>query len=296
MPFFKINKKLFGGNTTFYLECSSKEIAKEIGDKCYREALRLQKIFNFFDPQSELSTLNGKKSMPASPEMLCVLKKALHYCDLTGGRYDVAQGQNFKARKKGKPIQKTAASYKQIKIKNQVVAIDNPDILLDFGSIAKGYIVDRLTAYLKKQGVLKGLIDARGDIAIFGDQVYTIDIAHPRKAKEQIATIKIDPTTHPSIATSGDYRQYVKDFKHSHIIGQKDLISATVIGDTLMEADALATVLLVSDPSERKKLFAKLSAQKNRFRAMTIDKHLKIQYYNHFERLLISNPKVGKQV
>ncbi len=47
------------------------------------EAKRLEKIFNIFDPESELSRLNTQRVLRVSPEMLEVVSTALQLCKQT---------------------------------------------------------------------------------------------------------------------------------------------------------------------------------------------------------------------
>jgi len=56
-----ISKKLFGDKTDFVIYDAPEEFAKDIVEEVYTEALRLQKIFNVYDSESELSELKKEK-------------------------------------------------------------------------------------------------------------------------------------------------------------------------------------------------------------------------------------------
>jgi thiamine biosynthesis lipoprotein ApbE len=88
---------LFGSEVEFriYDVESDDFVALDAISDIYREALRLQRIFNLYDPNSELNELNIRRKIDASEELLFVLKKAIHFSRITNGLYDVTLGRNF---------------------------------------------------------------------------------------------------------------------------------------------------------------------------------------------------------
>jgi FAD:protein FMN transferase len=250
---------MFGGQigiTLYDVEASPADL---IMDKLYCEALRLNKIFNFFDAKSELSKLNQKRKMNVSKELLDVVKLALPYCELTKGAYNILLGKPIMLRKAGKQGS-VECSYTNIAVSGQQITLKG-EAMLDLGSVAKGYIGDKLLEIVKDFGVERSLIDMRGDILVHGEEEETIRIKHPR-ANGMIASFNAKNT---AIATSGDYNQYYGSHENSHILNSNGIISATVLADTLAEADILATCLMVVDS----KLFP---GRKN----LLIDKNLKM--------------------
>ena len=126
--------------------------------------------------------------------------------------------------------------------------------MIDLGSIAKGYIGDKILDIMENHGLKKGLVNMREDMVIFGEITLDVHIQHPRDKEKVIHSFKIKNS---AVATSGDYAQYSKSFDESHILGKKDIISSTVVADNLMEADACATVLMLLDSKERKEFLRK---------------------------------------
>jgi thiamine biosynthesis lipoprotein len=51
---------------------------------------------------------------------------------------------------------------------------------IDLGGIAKGYAVDRSLMALRAAGCRGGLVNAGGDLAVFGDRVHTVVVRGPR--------------------------------------------------------------------------------------------------------------------
>lgn len=273
-----IRKKLFGDYIEIVISSNDEKSAKNILKKAYKEGVRLQKIFNFYDRLSVLSKLNRKRKLACPEELLEVLKASLKLCEETKGLYDISQGRNFLRRKMGEKIEKIKSSYKDININGNVVELTDENILIDLGSVAKGYIADKIGEFLKKEGVNDFVIDARGDILISGKMNPAVRVQHPRKKDEFIMTIF---PKNSGVATSGDYNQYVEVYDNSHILNKNDFISVTVVAETLMQADLYATVFSVIKKEDMKKIFQ----EKTKMGVMTIDKNMKKEYYSKFKDL-----------
>jgi len=271
-------RKLFGGEISIIVYNPPKNI-KDAIDKTYSKALRLQKIFNFFDEESELSKLNKNRSMKVSKELLEVLKKSLKFSRLTGGKYDPTLGKQILQRKTQKEENKLNCSYRDIKISFGRVSLKHPDIMIDLGSIAKGYITDKVADFLKAEGIKSFIINSRGDIIFSGDLGHIIGIENPRKPGTSIMKIKIK---NQCIATSGDYRQFYGKHEKSHILNSNDAISITVLANKLENADVIATSLFVSDDNERSRIIKKFKDCK----IMILKEDLKPRYYNNFQEII----------
>lgn len=271
----EIRKKMFGKEVAFFIRDADRILAEEVVEQAYEEGLRLQRIFNLYDKKSELNRLNKKRALRVSDELLFVLENALKMAKETGGLYDISLGKQFLERKSGKEVSKLDCSYEDIVISGNEVRLLHEAVLIDLGSIAKGYIGDKLAEIIVSKGILSGLIDARGDIVSFGDES-EIEIQHPREREKSIGKIKV---RNAGIATSGDYSQYNKSFDESHIINKRDFISVSVIAPTLMEADMYATAVFVTPKEKVKSL---LDKNKN-VKVFCIDRDLNPVCYNKFE-------------
>jgi len=124
---------------------------------------------------------------------------------------------------------------------------------LDFGGVAKGWAAHQAMLRLKSYG--PALVNAGGDIAISGlgaeAQPWVVGIDDPLHAGQSLGTLMLGRR---GVATSGrDYRRWKQDgtWKH-HIIdprsgetAETDVVSATVIAPTVLEAEMAAKVLLI---------------------------------------------------
>ena len=175
-----MNRRLFGKEAEIVVYDVEPLIAEEMIDACYEEALRLHKIFNFYDSSSELSILNKTRSIKASNELFGVLKETLKYSKISQGLYDVSLGKHFLQRKLGKPLTAINCSFEDIELKDTIIRLNNPEVLVDLGSIAKGFIVDSMIAVMESHGLISGFIDARGDMRVFGSHDEIVEVQHPR--------------------------------------------------------------------------------------------------------------------
>ena len=129
-------------------------------------------------------------------------------------------------------------------------------VQIDVNAIAKGYAVDLISQFFKSLGFMNFMIEIGGEVYCSGykqdNKKWTIGVEIPDTQIRSIS--KILTLVNKGIATSGDYRNFIKfeDRIYSHIINPQtgypinhSLASATVIAPTCMEADGLATAFLV---------------------------------------------------
>jgi FAD:protein FMN transferase len=122
-------------------------------------------------------------------------------------------------------------------------------VWIDLGGIAKGYAVDAAVSALIAQGARAGVVNAGGDLRVFGNTEQLIELRDPAHASVRwpVATLR-----DLSCATSGDY--FLNDYgtkKHDAqfaIVGRRIAqpaaqVSVTVIAPLCAVADALTKVL-----------------------------------------------------
>ena len=143
---------------------------------------------------------------------------------------------------------------------NGTIQKENPAIYLDFNAIAKGYTIDVIAEYLKAKNIENYLIELGGELRASGknleneaDWVVGIDDPNQGEGPRQLqAKVKL---SNSAMATSGNYRKYrldsVSGQKYVHTINpltgkaeRNNILSATVIAETCMLADAYATAFM----------------------------------------------------
>lgn len=135
------------------------------------------------------------------------------------------------------------------------------DIAFDLCAVAKGFAVDRAAAAVRALGVSDFLVEAAGEIVAAGGGPsgggWIIGLELPVPTQERLVYDEIALTG--AVATTGGYRnrREVAGTQVAHTIDPRDgaplvtdMLSVTVLHDSCMEADALATVLYVLGPDE----------------------------------------------
>lgn len=151
-------------------------------------------------------------------------------------------------------------NFDKIKIDNNKIVKEKPEIMLDGSAIAKGFSVDFVAEYLEKQGIKNYLVEIGGEVRTKGvndkGEIWTVGIDKPL-FNQKLNTRELQEVVslnNRSIATSGNYRQYYfrDSIMYSHTINPKtgypvqhSLLSASVIAPTCMLADAYATAFMV---------------------------------------------------
>jgi len=235
----------------------------------FDEMRRLEKLMSTHLPDSEISRLNAKAgakaSLTASPEVLEVIRRGIYWGNQSNGALDISIGPvsrlwKFDNDNPTIPDTKRLAeavglvNFREIKIDKSNVRLKQPGMSLNLGAIAKGYAVDKAMKVLEKNGVRHALINAGGDLKVMGQrkdgQPWNIGLQHPRQPEKMIASFALSDG---AIATSGDYQKYFikENTRYHHILNPKTgypvsgVMSATVVTETVMDADALSTALFV---------------------------------------------------
>lgn len=157
--------------------------------------------------------------------------------------------------------------------KNQVILTKpNANTQLDFSAIAKGYAVDVIGAFLTSKGVVNYFVEIGGETVCHGKSprggLWTLGISRPSKEAAVTDVEQIVHISNKGLATSGNYRNYhtADDGKiYAHTINPKNgfpeksnLLSATVVAEDCMTADALATACMVMGKNKAIALAEKL--------------------------------------
>ena len=217
-----------------------------------REAARRM---SYHDPDSDLTRINREaphRPVPVHPWVREVLSAALRLSRMTGGVFDVCVAPQLEAW--GYLPDHGFASgvvadgcWRDLELTDDARVRFHRPMRIDLGGIAKGYAVDRAVAYLEGRGLAGGVVNAGGDLRVFGNAPQEIHLRHP--ADPQVL-LRAD-LTRPAVATSAAYfsRRHaggreVSPTLHPHT-GEPYLGTGSVsvgAGDA-MSADALTKVV-----------------------------------------------------
>ena len=230
---------------------------------------------------------NADDYITVSKDTIKIIKRSVYFSGLSGGLFDITicpvtnlwdfEGTTLPDRKEIEEAIKNV-NYERIKTDGEKVFLDGTEI--DLGGIAKGYIADKLLQFFKEKNVTDGIINLGGNVIVFGNKEKSVGIAKPFSENEIVAKVKLK---NKSIVTSGTYERFIDiDGKiYHHILDPKtgyscetDLNSATVIGDTSLDLDALSTICILLG----KEKATKLIEQTENTEAVFIDKQGKLTY------------------
>lgn len=233
-----------------------------------------------YRPDSELSRFNkSAESLEVSDSTRYVIESALALSKQSGGAFDITVGPlvnlwGFGPDKKPVKVPSQQVIAETLKrVGSQYLSVNGntlykaiPDLYLDLSAIAKGYGVDQIADYLQQLGIKNYLVDIGGELRVHGvkpgNSQWTLAIERPSAGQDVQRLIHIGDN---AIATSGDYRNYFESdgIRYSHTIDPETgmpikhkLASVTVINESSMIADGLATAITVLGP-EKGLAFAK---------------------------------------
>jgi len=259
----------------------------EILDKVFERIAEIENLVSINKEGTELDELNenaGIKGVKVSDTSYDIIKRGLYYSKLSNGGYDITIGPLVKLWSIGLPeakvptqeeIDKTIKNidYSKVKINpdTKEVFLSEKGIMLDLGSIAKGYAADEIVKILREEGVKQAIVDIGGNIYAMGlkngDTDWKIGIQNPFDDRGNVlGSVEISDKT---VVTSGVYERFIeKDgVKYHHILNpdtgypyETDIVAVSIIADKSIDADALSTLIFTKGLDEGLSFVEKLDA------------------------------------
>lgn len=265
-----------GGTYTVKLNLNGNEGTVKVKPEEIRDSIDtiLKKIDNSlsgYNKNSLLSRFNAGESITPDSLFTDIFSHAVRIYDETDGVVDVAAGPLFDLWGFGF---KSGDFPSDAKVREVMQACGMKRMLaenkgqLNYNAIAQGYSCDLVAEYLYSIGVKDMMVDI-GEIFCDGlnpsGQPWSLGIDKPTDGNNelgaQIQGIFRAPEGPHGIVTSGNYRKfYIKDGKkYSHSIDPRtgypvthNLLSATIVADDALTADAYATYCMVVGLEEAK--------------------------------------------
>jgi len=254
-------------------------VAKKLNTDIEQLLEQINDQMSTYRPDSELSRFNkhqGADWFEVSPGTARVIDEALRISELSDGAFDVTVGPlvnlwRFGPDKKNKAFPtdqevesaRARVGYKKLHVRLAPPGLrkTQPDIYVDLSAIAKGYGVDRIAEYLEGENLNNYLVEIGGEVRARGTKsnakAWRVGIEAPLVNQRKVQwAVEIGDR---AMATSGDYRNYFEHEgkRYSHTIDPRTgrpvdhtLTSVSVVADSCMEADALATMLMVLGPDK----------------------------------------------
>lgn len=260
-----------GCQIQLWLDCAGPELADRLFAAVENHFAESEKVLSRFQPQSELSQLNGRTGewTVVSPLLWDVLAEALALAELTDGLYDptllgaleeAGYVSSFETLVQDDQVpysepHSLGGQWSQVRLDPQKRAVWlPPGGRLDLGGMAKGYTAEQAVAMLSGWGPC--LVDAGGDVvaglAPAGLPGWPVAIAAP--GIRETADLMTLWLAEAALATSGtDYRRWYHNGRLAHHIidprtgrpAAADLLAASVLLQQAVQAEAVATAVLI---------------------------------------------------
>ena len=250
-----------------YESPNGKDFQNEINKKLNEYNL----AFSTYEKESIISKINNNEPVKLNKEFTACFNRAMEISKITNGAFDITAGPMVNSwgfgpeeKKKMTPeiidSLKQITGYQKIQLKNGKIIKENSTMKLDMSAIAKGYTSDLVGEFLNKKECKNYMVEIGGEVVAKGKnekgKTWTIGISKPDEnaflgGNDIQAKVQLPEQ---ALATSGNYRNfYVEDGKkYAHTIDPKtgypvqhSLLSATVLADDCMTADAFATAFMV---------------------------------------------------
>jgi thiamine biosynthesis lipoprotein len=234
----------------------------------------INSMMSTYDSESDISRLNRAGSgnwieIPA--EMATVVREAIGISELSQGAFDItvsplvelwgfgpggAIAEPPTAARIEAVRQRTSIDKLRLRTEPPAIRKTHAGVSIDLSAIAKGYAVDELARVIERMGASDYLVEIGGEIRVRGERPgggnWRVGIERPLRGERSVQ--RVIELGDGAIATSGDYRNFIMldQVRFSHAIDprtgypvQHATASVSVIADTAMRADALATAFLV---------------------------------------------------
>jgi len=221
-------------------------------DEAFAAICAVHRLMNFHDPASDVGRLNVRaahKPLRVHPWTRRVLLAAGNFARETDGAFDItaaASGRDSDFFPEG-IAGKLRGDWRDIILTaNGSVHFRRP-LLIDLGGIAKGFAVDRATEALLRGGARGGVINAGGDLRVFGPEPHIVDLRHPLDPGLRARRIALrDGSLATSVAQNGEVdfanqRPFIDGRTRVSILNR---MSATICAHNCMTADALTKIVL----------------------------------------------------
>ncbi len=266
--FYKIAGETQGTKYSILFEGKHDNLKKEVDSVLHAFDMSL----STYEPTSIISQINQGNNVEVDDLFKEMFYKAKEVTEKSDGAFDITLGPIINAYGFGYEEIETEidsilidsllglVGMNKVRIENNIFIKDDIRIKISGNAIAQGQAVDMISAYIETKGIKNYMVEIGGELKVKGlkyGKKWKIGIDKPIEgndvAGQELQTILA--LTDKAMATSGNYRKfYIKDGKkYSHSINPKtgypsyqNILSATVLAEDCMSADAYATACMVS--------------------------------------------------
>ena len=242
------------------IEVAAATISDAAIDAAFDAIAEVHRLMSFHDPDSDVSRLNQDaciRPTRVDPRTFQVLETAAELYGLTGGVFDVTIAPALQAigllpRLGGDPVLSRNARFADAieLLPGNMVRFRSAGVTIDLGGIAKGFAVDRAVDVLCGLGIASGMVNAGGDLRVFGEP-RMVHVRDPRVPGRSICRIDVVDDALASTALNFDLIDGVRSGNSAVIDPSTHQPAGSIDGVTVrapscMIADALTKVVMIS--------------------------------------------------
>lgn len=281
-----------------------------------QEYSQLYDIYNSYGDLVNLKYINenaAKAPVKADKKIIDLLLWGKEAYEISGGRVNIAMGSVLSewhdAREYAsenpdgaylpdmdvlrEKAQHTDINDLVIDEENSTVYFADPEMSIDAGAVAKGYISDRICEFITENNIWQSaIINLGGNVKTLGYKngasgtPFNIGIENPQGGYIAV----VSAANGKSVVTSGDYQRYytVDGKRYCHIISPETLMpaqgiqSVSVVSDDSALADVLSTTMFQMTPQDALELLKNFSGCE----AVIMDSSGEFYYSDGFEDLM----------
>lgn len=214
----------------------------------------IHRLMSFHEDGSDLAALRRAPAgtiVEVGPETVAVLRISAMLAERSGGLFDVTVGARLAAwgflpmpcDAHGETLPGTAAD---IALVDDTHVVCRRPMLIDLGGIAKGFAVDCAVDALRAAGVPRGIVNAGGDLRVFGDRAETVHL----RGSDGIITASVEVSDAALASSSNAHLRRQADGREASPHVGRDgaavlaVDSVTVIARRCVIADAMTKIAL----------------------------------------------------
>ncbi|HSC59164.1 MAG TPA: FAD:protein FMN transferase [Gemmatimonadales bacterium] len=228
----------------------------------------VERTMTRFDPRSDIGRVNlggARDGVRVSAETGLVIERALLWASVTDGRFDPAIGEaselwdvlHRRVPPPERQVRRLAGRgfWRKVDLTRDAagarVRLNDRDVHVDLGGIAKGYGIDRAVAAIRRLGIAHAIVTVGGDLYALGHAPdgapWEVGIRDPHHLDQLAGRLEVSDR---AVTTSGDYERFFEyhGVRYHHLIDpvtaaprRTGMHSATVVGANCFNADAAST-------------------------------------------------------
>ncbi len=253
----------------------TEEEFKEYANMIYERMLELHKLFdkyNNYEGINNIKTINdnaGIQPVKVEKEIIDLIQLCKDFYEETGGKTNIAMGavleiwsqyrdeaETDPENAKIPPMEDLLEANEHtdinkviVDVENSTVFLEDPEMRIDVGAVAKGFATEIVAKEVEKAGLKSAIISAGGNIRTIGKPLdgirerWGVGIQNPDSFVDNTADSLIETVfiNDASVVTSGDYQRF-------YMVGNK-VIHHLIDPDTLMPGEYYRAVTIVTPDS-----------------------------------------------